>query len=207
MNFKQLYAALLLLSGLQGYAMDGYDYHEPQQKSVSYLWWPSGHWTGHAQLECNGRSWTSIATPDGVIHSSKKLAAQIAKATNDGQPMVRFLFEVNDRQQNTVEINIKKENAGRTCSSGALYPLQQAGLCSVPAPISLSPCLSASYLASGKLLGLNCVKNIEYYGNASLQDSMYKMVPGPATELSAVGAAAGMLALNIYAINSLLSDK
>jgi hypothetical protein len=182
MEYKKLLVTALLFVGISLHAMD--DYHldlmeknliERNDSSVSYIYYPKIH----AEIEVEGTAY------DRVGARSRPLQDMIEKSTSDGHPFLRFVFKTKPEQVENIKKYIDEGSWGISCAMRALEPLEKAGICSVPFPISFSPLWSAAYLASGKKLGLNNVSKIEYYGNPSMLKSILKMLPGASYELVA----------------------
>ena len=214
-KYKKLFLASLLLCGMQIFAMDRDEHAEQEIPKISFIYYPTNNphnannkllSAGHAELAVDDTSYISINTTFGIQHSNRPLQGMIQKATSDGHPFFAFTFEVNERAAKKIKAAIRVENAGRTCSSGALYPLEQAGLCYVPRPLHLSPFFSAACLATGKVLGLNKVKTIECHRNPSLPKSLMKMTTGPVKELAMVGSIVCVMALDVWVMWFLLQD-
>jgi hypothetical protein len=147
-------------------------------KSVSFIYYPASEFiTGHAELEVNGNS-RSLHS----LYFPKELSTMIDKSQKDGMPFFRFVFKANDDQIQTVARSLSVGRSVWPCSRAVLTVLDRAKICSVPSPFNLTPLLAASYLITGKGLGLNNVSRIEYYGNPSLIKSIAKIVPGVVME-------------------------
>jgi hypothetical protein len=182
---KQLFlAVLLVLSGMQNHAMEE-NAAVPKSPSVSLIYYPSVGvlLPGHVELEVEGLSWTLVP----AFNRSKLLADMIEHSTKDGKPFFRFVLEANSEQMQTIQKSMSTKISKITCGRGALYPLEQANVCSVPSPLNLSPLLTAAYLMGAKKLGRNNVVNVEYYGNPSLKESVMKMLPGTIYEIMLIG--------------------
>lgn len=142
--------------------------------SVSFIYYPTSHsLIGHVELEINGKSWDLVKNPMG-----KNFQEMLTKATNDGEPFFRFLFNANSHQIQSAQANLRQKNGYYICSRVACHVLQEAGISHVPEPFNLTPLLAATYLMTGKKTGLNNVQSIEYYGNPSLLESILKIAPG-----------------------------
>lgn len=145
-------------------------------RSLSFVYYPtSSKGLGHVELELNDILWDctegkSRPFPDAVRLSTYK------------KPFFRFVFDPPAGSLQDMQRHIKNSFWSLTCCRAALYPLEQAGVCSVPFAIGISPLYTALYLKTGNMCGLNRVVRIEYYGNPSLTESLSKMLPGVATE-------------------------
>jgi hypothetical protein len=185
---KKLLLAGLALCFLQSQAMN--QDAAVAEATVSYIYYPSQVTlvgVGHAELEVKGCSWMLFSN-SGSGKSSKPLSAMIDKSTRDGLPFLRFVFQVTPEDAAIVEKAIAETEGSRiSCSVGALSPLTEAGVCSIPAPLTISPLLSAAYLMACKTAGINNIKKIEYYGNPSMTNSALKMLSGVANEAFLIG--------------------
>lgn len=161
-------------------ARDTHDVSAITKTFVSYIYYPSQRETfivGHAELEIEGYSW-SLMYPE----TPKNLSDMIYVSTQgNGFPFFRFKISVTPEQ--LIEMREKgKYNMGLTCSHGVFNALSKYGGYTVPLPISLSPTLSAAYLAGAKALGSNKVGSIKFYCGSNPLVNLAKCVAGVAFE-------------------------
>lgn len=165
---------------------------------ISFIYYPSKNLsiktTGHAKLEVNGCIWTMLGDP---AKSRSSLQNRIDKSTSNGRPFFRFVFQVTPDQMAIIEKAITNGGSCISCSAGALAPLTEADACTIPAPVTISPLVSAVYLSAVKMAGINNIKRIEYYGNPSMIKNAFKMVPGVATETFLVTGAVRLMAARL----------
>ncbi len=180
MNNKSRATFILFLFALQCDAMEMDASKEKTLSTVSYIYYPSQLTNKYcnAKLEVEGHSWSLLCGKS----FEKPLEKMIYNSQKGGEPFFQFVFEANSNQVEKIKKSIVNKELGLTCSSSVLYPLSKAGVCSVPLPIKFSPLLSALYLGLGKIIKYNNVKEIKYYGNPSLQESVNKMLKGPLRE-------------------------
>lgn len=168
---KNIFISLLLAFALSIIPMGTMHAMEQQQNtpesSVSLIYYPSFRLigsAGHAEVEINGTVYNRM-----ILMTSRPLNNLIEDANSGGQPFLRFVFDVDTAAIPSLLAEIQKNAAWySTCSFGAVSPLRNAGICSIPAPLSISPLIMASYLALSNTLRLDKIKEIEYYGDPSL---------------------------------------
>jgi hypothetical protein len=174
---------VLIMGAMQIHAM-GHDEEAAMMlpKSVSYIYYPTqrGMPLGHASFAFGDY------IDDSLNADARLLSRAIEKTTEkDGYPFFLFRFDVKP-----AEAQIMKQTLGTSeyiledsCSAQALVPLRKAGVCDVPFPIiRVFPLLAATYLATGKAVGNNRVRAIEYYGGKSKIKDAIRMAPGIAVE-------------------------
>ena len=164
----------LALSMLPMTALHAMEQQPKVANSVSLICYPA-----HVKLEINGMAYNRTGTgvsfllPAGPDRSLNEL---IAMANSGGKPFVRFVFDVDDAIVSRLLEYMKVRPAFyATCSFGATHPLRNEGICSIPAPLSISPLITANYLAMGKKVRLDKIKKIEYYGHPSLKNDVIIM--------------------------------
>ncbi|MGB8468316.1 MAG: hypothetical protein WCE21_04885 [Candidatus Babeliales bacterium] len=160
--------------------------------TVSFVYYPTTHEVplGHAELEVEGNFWTLVT---GHSYGKRSAKDAIAKTQNNGLPFFRFILKADAEQIRIIKESIHEERCMIICSRAALHPLGQAGVCSVPFPINISPLATATYLKIGTLCKLNNVQKIEYYGNRSTATRVKNMLLGPTFEIVSIAGVAYLL--------------
>ena len=218
-TFKNIVFALAL-SMLPMTALQAMNEQQPTntERSVSLLYYPSitcRGGTGHVKLEINGMAYNRTGIfpapfPAPELHD-RPLKTLIHKATHvGGKPFFRFVFDVDTIDTTTIPrlldyIKIKPSFYDGTCSYGAASPLRKTGICSIPAPLSIFPLTTASYLVMSNKFGLeDKIKKIEYYGDPSPLKNLH-IVPGVLVELAASIISVAMIGAGFYLLNNLNS--